>query len=77
VYQASNVRFDHNAYVDGGAENMGANDQLVPGLPLAFGFLPPRESGVTNGGNPELAPSIDMIGSPRSGRPDIGAWEVG
>jgi parallel beta-helix repeat protein len=77
VYQAGNVLFDHNAYVDDRAEVMGTNDIVVPGLPLAFGFLPPTDSAVTNGGNPDLAPGIDMIGSPRSGRPDIGAWEVG
>ncbi len=77
VYQATNVRFDHNAYVDGGAEVVGTNDILVPGLPLAFGFLPPADSPVTNAGNPDYAPTIDMIGGPRRGRPDIGAWEVG
>lgn len=77
VYQAANVRFDHNAYSDGGAEIMGTNDVLVPGLPLAFGFLPPAQSPLTNGGNPDFAPTYDMIGSLRSGRPDIGAWEVG
>jgi parallel beta-helix repeat protein len=77
VYQATNVRFDHNGYVDGGAEVMGTNDIALPGLPLAFGFLPPPDSQVANGGNPEIAPTIDMIGFPRRGRPDIGAWEVG
>ncbi len=77
VYQAGNVRFDHNAYVDGRAEIMGTNDILVPGLPLAFGFLPPPDSPLANGGNPDYAPTYDMIGSPRTGRPDIGAWEVG
>ena len=75
-YSATNVSADHNAYVDTRAQALGANDKLVPGLPRMFGIFPPIDGPTSDAGNVDRAPVLDFLGHPRSGAPDIGAFEL-
>lgn len=76
VYASTNVTFDHNAYIDSSAEQMGPGDQLIPGTPLFLGLFPPLESSTINGGNRAGMPGDDFFRQPRRGAPDIGAFEL-
>jgi parallel beta-helix repeat protein len=75
VYEATGVRFDHNAYVASAADTIGVGDQLVPTLPMMFGVFPPIEGPTTDTANPDGAREVDFFGTPRTGVPDIGAFE--
>jgi parallel beta-helix repeat protein len=75
VFDAQGVSTDDNVYVASNPPQMGAGDQLVPALPLFLGSIPATGSPVTDVGNTDRAPTIDLFGNPRHGRPDAGAVE--
>jgi hypothetical protein len=75
VFDAQNVSTDDNVYVASRPPQMGAGDQLVPSLPLFLGAIPAAGSPAVDAGNTDRAPTIDLFGNPRRGRPDAGAVE--
>ena len=76
LYEATGIVTDHNAFVDTRAVPMGPGDLLVPGLPRMFGIFPPIEGPTSDAGNAARAPALDFLMRPRTGTPDIGAFEL-
>ena len=75
LFDAQNISTDSNVYVASNPSQMGPGDQVVASLPLFLGSIPGAGSPAVDAGNTDRAPTIDLFGNPRHGRPDAGAVE--
>jgi hypothetical protein len=74
-WSSHDVIFQHNVYVDGSAQNIGAADQLAPDLTLLLGIVPAPGDPVAHMGEPDGAPAADFHGQTRSMPPAVGALQ--